>query len=350
MENGESLSYKQKAGSVTVDFKIVQLVETLTRKSTEEGVPPALKHYAQHLGIAERNMYKLVRKAKSEGFKFGVSINYDRIDLRLAVTVTDRPVVADVPPKSSAKLLDGQYVQTFYVPITCLDNFAGGVEASDLYFAVIVWGSRPALASIPYTYATLDIEPRRDIVEGMRRVFREVYERSFPDISGRKYPADKVTLLLLSEANRDALRSIASISRDYNLSLIKTQRKYYRLWRRKAILGYRIKCAPYCESTGIIAVIRHHDPERLAYSLPVLPPIASAAVAYPYGEQRPVVIAQTMGGGSMTHVVMRLVREMGATIEKLYPYTSLKIAKRTELEKAYKAPIGTPIDCPRVLI
>jgi uncharacterized protein (DUF1786 family) len=110
-----------------------------------------------------------------------------------------------------------------------------------------------------------------------------------------------------------------------------------------------VRKAPYCESTGVVAIVRHHDPDTFAYALPVLPPIASAAVASRPGREEKVAIVQTMGGGAVTHAVMRFLREMGGVIEGVYAYTSPRRAPRSEVEKAYKAPIGAPLECPRVV-
>ncbi|MCE4616595.1 MAG: hypothetical protein F7C09_06005 [Aeropyrum sp.] len=332
-----------------IDFRLAQVIEALTRFSTEEGLPPSIKAYSKKLNIAERNLYKLVQRARAAGFQFGVSVNYERIDLRQVVAITSVPIVTDIPTKSSARLLDGRIMQTYAIPERCVDEFAAKVETDDLYSITVSWGSRPALASIPYTKADPYYKPEKNVLDNMKKVFLQVYEKGLPDISGRRYPADKVVLLLLFEANRDALRSVASIAREYDLSLIKTQRKYYRLWKRKAILGYRIRCAPYCTPSGIVAVLRHHDPEKLAYALPVMPPVASAALAYRHGENKPVVLMQTMGSGETVHHVMRMLRDFGVTIDKIYPYTSPEIADKESVKKAYLAPIGTPIDCPKII-
>ncbi|BAN91003.1 hypothetical protein [Aeropyrum camini] len=333
-----------------IDFRLAQIIEALTRYSTEEGLPPSIKSYAQKLGLAERNLYKLVQRARAAGFQFGVSINYERLDLSQVVIVGNSPILADVPPKSTARLLDGRFMQTFIVPENCLEEFANSVEADDIYFARLVWGSRPALASIPYIRMDPYYKPDKSVLDSMKKVFMEVYEKGLPDIAGRRYPADKVVVLLLLEANIDALRSVASMARTYGLSLIKTQRKYYRLWKRRAILGYRLRCAPYCTPSGIVAVLRHHDPERLAYALPVMPPVASAAVATSHADKKPVVLLQTMGSGETVHHVMRILRDMGVAIDRIYPYTSPESLTREAIKKAYLAPIGTPLECPKVLM
>lgn len=331
----------------TLDYRIARIVEVLTRKSTEDAVGPALKVYAKYTDIGERNLYKLVQRARKHGFSFGLSINYERIGMRLGIVVSDQPVHASLPPKSWGKLLDGRYIFSFYVPERCIEDFARSAPSEEVYLARISWGSRPALVSIPFLYSEHDVEVDRRTFEGMRRVFREVFREGPRNIEGRRYPADKLTILMLIEMNRDALRSIASIAKDYNINSIKAQRKYYRLWKRRAILGYRVSCAPYYSRVGVVALVRHHDPERLAYSLPVLPPVAAADVIEFPGENKEAVLVQAFGGDAV-HAVFRIIREHGGVIERVYPYHSPRAPSVEEVAKAYKAEVGAPVECPKI--
>ncbi len=328
----------------TLDYRIARVVEVITRMSTEKEHSPALKVYAKYLDVGERNLYKLVQRARKSGFSFGISINYDRIGMRLGIIINGSPVVANVPPKSWAKLLDGRYVYSFYVPDRCIDEFRAKAPGDKIYLARISWGSRPALTSIPFLYADPDVELDRTTVEGMRRVFKEVYREGPRGLEGRRYPTDRLTVLMLMEMSRDALRSIASLAKEYGINPIKAQRKYYRLWKRRAVIGYRVKCAPYYSKTGIIALVRHHDPERLAYALPVLPPVAAADVIEDE-EGRSAVLVQAFGGDAV-HAVFRIIREEGGVVEEVYPYHSPKTPKPEEIAKAYKAEVGAPVECP----
>ncbi|WP_156315865.1 hypothetical protein, partial [Aeropyrum camini] len=163
-----------------IDFRLAQIIEALTRYSTEEGLPPSIKSYAQKLGLAERNLYKLVQRARAAGFQFGVSINYERLDLSQVVIVGNSPILADVPPKSTARLLDGRFMQTFIVPENCLEEFANSVEADDIYFARLVWGSRPALASIPYIRMDPYYKPDKSVLDSMKKCLWKCMRKGFP--------------------------------------------------------------------------------------------------------------------------------------------------------------------------
>jgi len=328
----------------TLDYRIARVVEVITRMSTEREHSPALKVYAKYLDVGERNLYKLVQRARRAGFSFGISINYERIGMRLGIIISGSPVVASVPPKSWAKLLDGRFIYSFYVPERCLAEFKARAPGDKVYLARVSWGSRPALTSIPFLYADPDVELDRATVEGMRRVFREVYREGPRGLEGRRYPTDKLTVLMLMEMSRDALRSIASLAKEYGINPIKAQRKYYRLWKRRAVIGYRVKCAPYYSKTGVVALVRHHDPERLAYALPVLPPVAAADLVED-SEGRPAVLVQAFGGDAV-HAVFRIIREEGGVVEEVYPYHAPKTPKPEEIAKAYKAEVGSPVECP----
>lgn len=329
----------------TLDYRIARVVEIITRMSTEKEHNPALKAYAKYLDVGERNLYKLVQRARRAGFSFGISINYERIGMRLGIVVSSSPVVASVPPKSWAKLLDGRFIYSFYVPERCLDEFKSRAPGERVFLAKISWGSRPALTAIPFLHADPDAELDRSTAEGMRRVFREVYREGPQGLEGRRYPTDKLTVLMLMEMSRDALRSIASLAKEYGINPIKAQRKYYRLWKRRAVIGYRVKCAPYYTKTGVVALVRHHDPQRLAYALPVLPPVAAADVVEDE-DGRTAVLVQAFGGDAV-HTVFRIIRGEGGAIEEIYPYHAPKTPKPEEIAKAYKAEVGVPLECPR---
>lgn len=332
-----------------LDYRVAQAIEVLTRKSTEEDeASPAIRWYARFMGTGERNLYKLVQRAMNYDFRFGISMNYERIGIYVLVTLSEEDLDLGVPPKASARTIDGKYLKSFYVPSNCAGELAKKLRDANVeyYFTRIMWGSRPALASIPFLSLKPDTKIDEEKEKRMEEIAREVYSRGPPRIWGRKYPLDKVLLAIIDEANEDAIRSVASIAKELNIDTAKAQRKYYNLWSRRVIMGYRVKCAPYCSRSNVLAVISTQEPIRLSYTLPVLPPVISAGVFTDPITGREAILLQITGEGDMVSKTLSITKRMGGKIEDLIYYYEEEVPERVKMSKAILEAPGTEVQCP----
>lgn len=330
----------------SLNYRIAEAVEVLTRKSTEAGLPPALKHYAEFIGTGERNLYKIIQRAKLFGFRFGVSVHYEKLDLALSYVVIDKELESNLPFKQRASTFDNAFIYEYIVSTKCLNKSFSGLKGARVYVADKVWGSRPALATLKFLSMSSEVKIDEGMYNSMLSLLKDVYIWGLPNIRGRRYPADALTVLLLMEADGDAVRSATDIARAYNLDPIKVQRKYYRLWRRKSILGFRIRKAPYIPGYGALLVVRHDDPDHLSYSLPVLPPIISAATAYPLDRPKErVVIVSAAGGGDMLRTVNKIISVVGGKVETHYYYYDVQEPSKDELEAVLARGPGAAYPC-----
>ncbi len=330
-----------------LDYRVAQTIEALTRRSTEDDeASPAIRWYARYIGTGERNLYKLVQRALNYGFKFGISLNYERIGINLLIAVGDS-VELDLLTKMSAKTLDGKELKMFYVPTVCMSKVAEKLseENVEFYFNRIFWGSRPALASIPF----LDLKPVSEISpeveEKMEKIASEIYQEGPPRIWGRRYPLDKVLLAILEEADNDAIKSMAAIARELGIDTPKAQRKYYNMWSRRVILGYRLRYAPYFGRNHVLAVITTPEPLRLSYALPVLPPVVFATVSPDSVTGRERVLVSITGEGDMISITLRIVKKLGGSIEKMYYYYETEKEAKEKLSKKILSMPGD-LECP----
>ncbi len=304
-----------------LDFRVAQTIEYFTRKSTEEDeASPAIRWYAKFVGTGERNLYKLIQRAVNYGFSFGLSLNFERLSMSPVVVVGDG-VDFDGLRKMKGKTFDGMDITMYYSPLACGDSLkklaSNGFEVHPIR---LIWGSRPALASMPF----LEVKPvpklNDEVKKAMERVVREAYEEGPPRVWGRRYPFDATTMAVLEAADEDSIKSIASIARELGIESSKAQRKFYNLWSRRVILGYRVNRAPYFDLNHVIAVVETSDPLRLSYSLPVLPSVVWAAVASDINTGENYVLVNVTGQGEMISETLRLVRSLKGNVKKLYSF------------------------------
>ncbi|MEB3774882.1 MAG: hypothetical protein GSR86_08155 [Desulfurococcales archaeon] len=329
-----------------LDYRVAQTIEALTRRSTEEDeASPAIRWYARYIGTGERNLYKLVQRALSYGFKFGISLNYERVGINLLIAVGDS-VDLDLPMKMAAKTLDGKELKAYYIPTVCINEVAEKLskENIEFYFNRIVWGSRPALATIPF----LDLKPvseiSRETEERMEKIVGEVYQEGPPRIWGRRYPLDNVLLAILDEADQDSIKSMAAIARELGIETPKAQRKYYNMWSRRVILGYRLGYAPYFGKNNVLAVVSTSEPLRLSYALPVLPPVVFASVSPDPMTGKESVLVSITGEGDMISTTLRIVKKLGGSIDKMYYYYEVPTGEEKLSKKILSMPKG--LECP----
>ncbi len=310
-----------QAARKMIDYRVAEVVEVLTRKSTElEESSPSLRFYARFLETGERNLYKLVQRAVSAGFRFGLSVNYRRMGIARLLIVGGNRVDVGVPVRAVYRSLDGKKIVDLYVPLSCLDRVVDLAQANgnEVHIVSIEWGSRPALATIPFLAASPDVEVGDDVEKGMFEVVRDLMARGPPaSVSGRRYPADEITIAIVAKAMEDSISSIAKIAGELGVPAAKAQRKYYGLWQRRVILGYSVRCAPYCSDTMALAEVEHSDPARLAFAAAVMPPVLQSLVeANRRGDTRGTLLILT-GGGSMISRALNVVRRHWGRIKRL---------------------------------
>jgi len=301
----------------TLDYRIAEIVEVITRKSTEEGeASHSLRHYARFLETGERNLYKLVQRAQALGFRFGLSVNYRRMGLARVLAYADSPLELPLPARRVYRTLEGAYVVDAFIPSRCLGETRDAVEAAGgrAFEASIEWGSRPALATLSFLHASPDAQIGEDLEERMARLVSELMVRGPPPVLvGRRYPIGRLALAVLASAMENSMESVARIAARLGVPASKAQRKYYGLWQRRVVLGYSVACAPYCGDSLVLALVRHSDPVRLAYSVAVMPPVLWALVPYEEGGPGEVLVALT-GGGSMVASALSVIRRLWGTV------------------------------------
>ncbi|MEB3779335.1 MAG: hypothetical protein GSR85_03790 [Desulfurococcales archaeon] len=332
-----------------LDYRVAQAVEVLTRKSTEEDeASPAIRWYAKYMGTGERNLYKLVQRAINYGFKFGISMNYERIGIYLLHIVSEEDISLDAPTKMVARTIDGKYMKSYYIPSQCAVDLAKELKEAGIeyYFARIVWGSRPALASIPFLSLKSDTRIGDEKEKTMETVAKEVYTRGPPRIWGRKYPLDRLLLAIIEEADNNAIRSVASIAKSLGIETPKAQRKYYNLWARRVIMGYKVKCAPYCSKGSVFAVVSTQEPIRLAYTLPVLPPVLSASVFTDPATGREAVLLHITGEGDMVARTLSITKRLGGRVENLTYFYEEPMPEGFSLARQLVEEAGKELECP----
>jgi len=308
----------------TLDYRVAEIVEVITRKSTEEAeASHSLRYYARFLDTGERNLYKLVQRAQAAGFRFGLSVNYGRIGLVRLLAYAEAPVELPLPPRRVLRTLEGAYVVDSFIPLRCIREARDAVEAAGgrAFEASIEWGSRPALATLSFLHASPDAQVDEGLEERMAGLVRELMAQGPPPVLvGRRYPVGRLALAVLASAMENSMESVARIAARLGVPASKAQRKYYGLWQRRVVLGYSVACAPYCGESIALARVRHSDPVRLAYAVAVMPPVLWALV--PRGEGGPgeVLVALT-GGGSMVASALSVIRRLwGAVLDLTVAY------------------------------
>ena len=308
-----------------LDYRVAQVVEVLTRKSTEEeDSTPSLRWYARFLETGERNLYKLLQRALSLGFRFSVSVNYRRMGVLRAFALADEEPRLPVPVRAVYKTLDGRFIVDFHVPQKCVSNIVEILDAAGVDYELVgvEWGGRPALASIPFLSLQPSAEVSSETIEKMSSLVRDLLARGPPaSIIGRKYPVDRVGLAVLAKAMEDSMESVANIASQLGLPPSKAQRKYYSMWQRRIIMGYSISCAPYCGENVVFARVEHGDPARFAYSIAVLPPVLSAMVTVSKRGDARGILLRLAGGGSLVSSALQVVRRYwGNVVDVMIAY------------------------------
>jgi len=302
-----------------LDYRIAEIVEVITRRSTEGGeLSHSLRYYARFLDTGERNLYKLVQRAQALGFRFGVSVNYRRVGLVRVLAYSESPVELPLPARRVYRTLEGAHVVDAFVPVKCLGEVREAVKAAGgrLFEAGIEWGSRPALATLSFLHASPDAQVDADLEERMTALVRELMVRGPPPVLvGRRYPIGRLALAVLASAMENSMESVARIAARLGVPASKAQRKYYGLWQRRVVLGYSVACAPYCGDSVALARVRHSDPVRLAFSVVVMPPVLWSLV--PAGEDHGDVLVALTGGGSMVASALSVIRRLWGTVEDL---------------------------------
>jgi len=324
--NVERLVIMEQKKKKNIDFKIAETIEIITRKSTETENPGhAIRSYASYLHMGERNLYKMIDRAYHLGFRFGVSVNYDRVGLSRLLAVVDGELDLPLPVEAVYRTLDGRRIYDLLVPFHCLRRITGLVRAhgGQAYTVSIEWGSRPALASLRFfniPEENGDVEPH--VVEGFRRVFQEVLALGPPrNIMGRRYRLDRILLALIAAARREIIvKSIADIARELGISQNKAQRKYYNAWRRRIILGYSVVDAPYFRPGKVMVEVFSNDPVRMAYAAAVLPPVVSGLVVNGHTGRPDRLLLVLSGPMRLLSSVVSLIKDYQGNIGKITCY------------------------------
>jgi len=270
---------------MNLDYNTANVIETITRKSTEaDEANPAIRSYAQLLQMGERNLYKVIRRIQKLGFNFGISINYDRVGMSRIIAIADSRVDLPLPVETIYRTIDGRWVYDFLAPQKCVGSIVGEVLARGgrVYQVGLEWGSRPALASLHY-FKYLGGDGGGGLEKDMERLFQEILAMGPPRrVFGRKMALDPLLMALIAAARRDILvKSIAQIARELGLDEKHTnraQRRYYNLWRKRIVLGYRVVEAPYWRRERVLVEVSSNDPVRTAYAAAVLPPVVEGLV------------------------------------------------------------------------
>lgn len=310
----------------SIDYRVAQAIEVVTRESTEnEEASHALRNYAKYMKTGERNLYKLINRAVNLGFRFGISIRYERLSMARILALVDGELDLPLPVEGVYTSMDGRRVYDLLVHGSCLDEVLARVEAAggEYYVVSTEWGSRPALATVRYLYLSPDDDVDEHVVEEMGRLLRELLARGPPsNISGRRYPLDKTLLAIIAATRRRAVtESIAKVARDLGIPHAKAQRKYYNLWSRRVILGYSVVEAPYFRRDKVIAEISYNDPLRMAYAAAVLPPVVYGLVASPGpGRRQDKVLLVLSGPGSLITRTLGVIRRNWGRIDRLIFY------------------------------
>ena len=333
-----------------IDYRVAEAVEVITRRSTEEAKPqPAIRWYSRFLGVSERSLYKIVQRAFSYGFRLGLSLNLERIGVYMLFVLGDEVALA-APPVDSYRAIDGRIASTYYVPYTCLDQVARGLERRgvEYYVARALWGSRPALVTASF----MEVRPetmRPETVERLVGLVRALMEAGpLMVFWGRRYVADKQSIAIVDEARRDALKSIASIARELSLDPARAQRKFYGLWERRVVLGYSVVDAPYLKGVRAIALVSHSDPMRLSYAIPVAPGVVAA---YPLKmPDHGLVLLEVAGHPLLVSDTLSLVKSLGAAVEKvIVVHRDERISPRKRYSEAILETPGELLECPTLV-
>ena len=293
-----------------IDYRVANAVEVVTRKSTETEEPqPAIRHYSRYLPTGERNLYKLIRRALDLGFRFGVSVYYQRLGLLRVLVVSDHEWDHEFPEWGRYTSLEGRIVYDLIVPQQCLEDVLSEAPG-EAYIASMSWGSRPALATLRFLHARPGVEVAQETIDAMRSLVAELVARGPPrSMHGRKTSYDPATLAILAHVSRNAVpASMARVAEALGIPPSRAQRKYYGLWRKRIIMGYSVACAPYCSRDVVFSIVEHSDPVTLAYASAVMPPVLEALVLVNERMRTWGVLLATTGGGSMVSAALNVVR------------------------------------------
>ncbi len=293
-----------------IDYRVANAVEVITRRSTEtEDSHPAIRYYSQFLPTGERNLYKLIRRALDLGFRFGVSIYFQRLGLLRVLVVSEHEWDHGFLEWARYASLDGRIIYDLVVPQQCLSEVLSEAPGP-AYISSMAWGSRPALATLRFLHARPGIEVPPETVDAMRSLVASLVARGPPrSIHGRRSTADPTTLAILSHVSHNALpASMARVASELGMPASRAQRKYYGLWRKRIIMGYSVTCAPYCSRDLVFSIVEHSDPVTLAYAIAVLPPVLESLVLVNERMRIWGVLLAATGGGSMVSAALSVVR------------------------------------------
>jgi len=309
---------------VNLDYNTANVIETITRESTETNdANPAIRSYAQLLQMGERNLYKVIRRIQKLGFNFGISINYSRVGMSRIIAVSDSRLDLPLPVETVYRSIDGGWVHDLLAPQKCVDSIVGEVLAMGgrVYQIGIEWGSRPALASLQY-FKYLGGDGDGKLEGDMERLFQQLLAMGPPrTVFGRKMALDPLLMAVIAAARRDILvKSIAQIARDLGLDdkhTNRAQRRYYNLWRKRIVLGYRVVEAPYWRGERVLVEVSSNDPLRTAYAAAVLPPVVEGLVVGDPNTRQDRLILHLSGPARHISSVLSLVKKYQGSIESI---------------------------------
>ncbi|MEB3765391.1 MAG: hypothetical protein GSR77_04425 [Desulfurococcales archaeon] len=265
-----------------ITYTIANLLEQLTRYSTETSKPPnAFRAYARRIKVNERSVYKLLNRAYKLGFALGISINYARLGAaRFLLKFDEEP---EKEPRFYAKYLtlEGSVIYDLYLPVRCQMILEEEYPDAEIYRVDAEWGARHALASLGVLNLNLDEPLPRELRERMEKLYVDQLARGVPRyFFGRHYPFDpEIMALLVYAKGHIGIESISGLARKLGFNVPKMQRKFYTMWERRSIMGYTIEKAPYYTTTNIILSVNGGDPQRTVYAAPVLLGVYSGMLA-----------------------------------------------------------------------
>jgi len=307
-----------------LDYNTANVIETITRKSTEANeANPAIRSYAELLQMGERNLYKVIRRIQKLGFNFGISLNYNRVGMSRIIAIADGRLDLPLPVETVYRSIDGRWVYDFLAPQKCVDNVVGEVLAvgGRVYQVGIEWGSRPALASLEY-FKHLDGDGAGVLEDKMEDLFKQLLAMGPPrTVFGRRMALDPLLMAVIAAARRDILvKSIAQIARDLGLDdkhTNRAQRRYYNLWRKRIVLGYRVVEAPYWRRERVLVEVSSNDPLRTAYAAAVLPPVVEGLVVGDPNNRHDRLLLHLSGPVRHISTVLSLVKKYQGNIESI---------------------------------
>lgn len=299
-----------------LDYRAAEVVEALTASTLGKTGKPRLRAIAETLGISERSVYKILARVRTLGFRFGFTINLNKLGLSLVI---------------SKNKIENYYLVTRYISVDGETLHMTLVEEADarshiagkgdIRMGRLVVGSMPALATLRFLYGEPPLEIDPELWKRMLSLAKEGLSREPPpSLWGRRYSVDRETKKVLAYMMvTDSLTSIASAAKIVGANPSKLQRKIRSLWRRGAIGGYTVREAPYMPGRGVIVKADYPDPVRLAFAIARIPPVAESILARDnYGGE--TLIVRLEGLDEVLASTLKLLSELGAQVEIIFHY------------------------------